>query len=65
MRKTETQINEATKVNQMIAPWLAVDTERMAWTVLLTGGVEITIYCPLGAAVEVEEAGHIIRAAGH
>jgi hypothetical protein len=55
---------EATRINQIIAPWLPVNPERMIWTVTLAGGTEITICCPLGAAVEIEEAGHLIRAQG-
>lgn len=67
MTKAETaptaqQITEAHRINQIIAPWLPVNDERMLWTVTLTGGRVITVTAPLGAAVEVEEAGYLIRA---
>lgn len=66
MTKTETpttaQLTEATAVYDIIAPWLPVNDERMLWEVTLTGGLTITVVAPLGAAVEVETAGHHIRA---
>lgn len=51
------------KINQMVYPWLRVNTERLPWTVILDGGTKVTIVCPLGAAVEIEEAGYNITAA--
>jgi hypothetical protein len=62
--QNEKAIREASRINKIIAPWLEASTEREMWTVQLRAGVEITVLCPLGAAVEVEEAGHHIRAAG-
>jgi hypothetical protein len=61
---TKTQIAEVTRIHKIIAPWLPVNPERRLWTITLTGGTKITVCCPLGAAVEVEEAGHHIRAIG-
>lgn len=58
------QIAEATAIHQIIAPWLPITDERELWTVTLTGGTEITILAPLGAAADVERAGHHIRAFG-
>ena len=50
------------KINQMVYPWLRFSTERLLWTVTLDGGTQVTIACPLGAAVEIEEAGYHITA---
>lgn len=50
------------KINQMVHPWLQASTERLPWTVTLDGGTKVTIACPLGAAVEIEEAGYCITA---
>lgn len=55
-------IAETTTIHDMIGPWLPVNPERMIWTVTLASGRQITICCPLGAAVEIETAGHHIRA---
>ena len=57
-----TEITEITRINQIAAPWQDIDTDRTAWLVTLTTGREITICAPLGAAVEIEEAGWIVRA---
>lgn len=44
------------RVNEIIDPWIPVSIERLPWRVILDGGVEVTVACPLGAAVEIEEA---------
>jgi hypothetical protein len=56
------QIEETYRVIDIIDPWLMVNMERMPWIVTLTGGRQISVRCPLGAAVELEEAGITIRA---
>lgn len=56
------EIKEATRIDEIVAPWLPVNSERMPWTITLKTGAEITICCPLGAAVEIERAGHAIVA---
>lgn len=50
------------EINRTVHPWLRVNTERLPWTVTLDGGTKVTIVCPLGAAVEIEEAGYHITA---
>lgn len=50
------------RVNKIVEPWIPVSVERLPWTVILDGGTEVTIACPLGAAVEIEEAGYCITA---
>lgn len=62
MTTTATDIAEAIQVNAIIEPWLPINPERMLWVVTLSSGREITVCCPLGAAVEVETAGYHIRA---
>lgn len=54
--------HELKRINRIVDPWIPVSTERLPWTVTLDGGTEVTIACPLGAAVEIEEAGHSIIA---
>jgi hypothetical protein len=61
MTKTQ-DIKELTKINRIVEPWLPISVERMAWTVTLRSGTKVTIACPLGAAVEIEKAGHQITA---
>lgn len=64
MTNTEKARNtkELNRINQIAQPWLPVSTERMPWTVTLRTGTEVTICCPLGAAVEIEAHGHQIIA---
>jgi len=59
---TRKAYHQLKKINQMVDPWLPVNVERLLWTVTLDGGTEVTIACPLGAAVEIEEAGYRITA---
>jgi len=56
------EIKEATAIDRIVRPWLPVNDERMPWQVTLRTGTQITILCPLGAAVEIEQAGHRIVA---
>lgn len=61
MTNTE-NTKELRKIHAIVEPWLPVNIERMPWTVTLRTGTEVTICCPLGAAVEIEQAGHRIIA---
>lgn len=59
---SRTEIKELTKINKMVAPWIEINPERIRWTVTLRTGTQVTVCCPVEAAVEVEEAGHLIQA---
>jgi hypothetical protein len=50
------------KVNVIAAPWIAVSIDREPWIVTLPSGKRVQLLLPLGAAVEIEEAGHKIEA---
>jgi hypothetical protein len=50
----ERDVNEASRIWNVTDKWGRVDTERMSWIVTLRSGKQITIACPLGAAVELE-----------
>lgn len=59
---TKREITETARINQIMAPWLQAFTVREPFTVTLTTGKTIEVWCPLGAAVEIETAGHKIIA---
>lgn len=63
MRQMQEEITEAMAIDAIVAPWLPVNMEREPWTVTLRTGAQITICCPVGAAADVERAGHQIVAA--
>jgi hypothetical protein len=54
------EAREIENIRQIVVPWIEANpTEYMPWQVVLATGTEITIWCPLGAAVELEiEAGY-------
>lgn len=56
----QTETKELEQINKTIEPWLDLTAEREICQVILQSGTEVTITCPLGAAVEIEEAGHVI-----
>jgi hypothetical protein len=51
------------RIYDICDPWVAATTEREEWLVTLPSGATVTLWAPLGAAVEVEEAGYQIAAA--
>lgn len=62
MSQNKMDVRELTRINRIIDPWIDIDLERMEFKVTLRTGTQVTIACPLGAAVEIEEAGHSIIA---
>jgi hypothetical protein len=53
---------ELVKIYDIYDPWIPVTTEREPWVVTLTSGKQVQLLIPLGAAVEIEEAGYDIKA---
>ena len=55
-------VRELSKVYDIYDPWIAVTIEREPWIVTLASGKQVQLLIPLGAAVEIEEAGYDIKA---
>jgi hypothetical protein len=53
---------QMSKVLQMVYPWEAITTEREPFILTLRTGLAVQLVIPLGAAVEIEAAGHAIVA---
>jgi hypothetical protein len=64
MTKTWSAADERTfaRVEAIATPWKANFPGRDRWVVTLPSGRLVVICCPLGAAVEIEEAGYQIVA---
>jgi len=60
--KRQADYDELFTINEVAAPWIAVSIEREPWIVTLPSGKRVQLVLPLGAAVEIEEAGHKIEA---
>jgi hypothetical protein len=46
---------EIETIRTIVVPWIEADpTDYQPWTVTLRTGTQITVWCPLGAAVELE-----------
>jgi hypothetical protein len=56
MTKVEAQdTREIEKIRTIVVPWIEADPmDYQPWIVALKSGTEITVWCPLGAAVELE-----------
>jgi hypothetical protein len=52
------------KIMDIAEPWMIVNSWWEPWMITLEGGREIEAHFPLGAAVEIEEAGYVIKARG-
>jgi hypothetical protein len=61
-RRSET--NQLGKLFDIYTPWCWSSTERLRCEVTLRTGKTVTLAIPLGAAVEIEEAGHEIKCYG-
>lgn len=55
-------MTELNKIYNIYDPWISVNREREPFIVTLKSGTRIELWIPLGAAVEIEEAGYNIRA---
>jgi hypothetical protein len=55
-------VKELSKIYDIYDPWIAASVDREPWIVTLTSGKRVTLAIPLGAAVEIEEAGYAIVA---
>lgn len=60
---TEAEITQLTEINKLARPYVKASAELDPWTVTLNDGFAVILYFPLKAAVAVENAGHMIRAA--
>lgn len=53
---------EIESIRKVVAPWIEANPlDYQPWQVLLNSGAEITIWCPLGAAVELESTRYANR----
>lgn len=50
------------KINAIAEPWNDNSIDREPWIVTLPSGREVSLHCPIGAAVQIAHAGHKIRA---
>jgi hypothetical protein len=60
---TRTQAQETKELNKaydMYDPWIAATIDRECWVLTLSTGKQVQLFIPLGAAVELEEAGFAI-----
>lgn len=64
MSKLEHARKEMRLIDQLSNEWTIAmpEAEREEWTAWLINGTAVPLYCPLGMAVQIEEAGILIRA---
>jgi hypothetical protein len=60
---TTQDIRELNRAYDIYDPWIPTTTEREPWALTLTSGTQVELWIPLGAAVELEEAGFQIVSA--
>lgn len=54
---TTQDIRELNRAYDIYDPWIPVSIEREPWTLTLKSGTQVDLHIPLGAAVELEQAG--------
>lgn len=60
------ETKEIESIRKVVVPWIEVNPlDYQPWDVTLSTGLTITVWAPLGAAVELEEKGWPIKHRGY
>lgn len=57
MSKQSSDIRDMNRLYDLYDPWIGASIERIGFHVTLKSGRTVDLFIPLGAAVEIEEAG--------